>query len=457
MKIGFVFPPMWNRLPEHSLGIWNYEVTRRLVEYCDILIYSRPFALQEEIQCKRRMDPMWNGLSEHSLGIWNHEVTSRLAGYCDMLMYSRPLALQEKVQCNRRIDHRGIITDFDRSVEKYLSIFFRGNKPFYTSTVFFFGYAFKVARDLRRQKCDIVHLYNYPQFIPIIKTLNPQIRIVLNIHGELLSQFDFGEIKRYLKKADIIISCSEFLSEKVRSQFSGFAPRCETVFMGVDPDRFSPGKSLDCAGSSEVKRLLYVGRLSPEKGVHVLLDAFSKVVDRYPGALLDIVGSEGIMPVEYLLSCSVAPSHVAELKQFYSTGYTIPGLRGRLPQNLTNRVTFKGLISHADLPDYYNNSDVYINPSYYESFGMSNIEAMACGTPVVSTPVGAVPEVIEHEKTGILIEPGDPSALADGIIRILDDVRLRRSIIKAAYEKAVSRFSWQSACEKLHALYNSIM
>ncbi len=401
--------------------------------------------------------PASNPFSGSALGIWNYQITSRLAEYCDVSVYSGPFSSQKEGQCYQSVCYRSISANADRWFGNYPSIFFRGNKPSYTSIFFFLGYAFKIAYDLRLQKCDVVHLYNFPTFIPIIKALNPRIRIALNIHGDLLSQFAFGKIRRYLRGTDVIISCSELISEKVRARFPEFASRCETVFMGVDPDHFSPGKTSTFAGVNEVKRLLYVGRLSPEKGVHILLDALATVVDHYPETLLDIVGSEGIMRMEYLVTCSLAQSHFAELTQFYSDNYGVSALRERLPQNLRSRVTFHGFVPHDELPNYYRNSDVYINPSYYESFGMSNIEAMACGTPVVTTPVGAVPEVIDHGKTGFLVEPGNSLALAEGIIRILYDMPLRESITKAAYEKAVSCFSWQCACEKLYSLYNRIM
>lgn len=413
MKTGFIFPPMWDPFSNGSLGIWNYQVTKRLAKYCDVLVYF--------------------GLSD----VWKGD------------------------EYYRGVHYRNISTSFDRRVPRWLlmypSVFSRVNKPFHTSMLFFLWYAFKVACDLRRQKCDIVHLYNYPQFIPIIKAVNPRIRVVLNVHGELLSQFELEKVKRYLAKADYIISCSEFISNKIRTSFPQFACRCETVFMGVDLDRFSPKNNIGCASFSEVKRLLYVGRLSPEKGLHILLDAFATVAERYPETVLDIVGQEGwIMPVEYLVGFSLTPTLLAELKQCYSDGYSVSDLCRRIPPHLLNRVTFHGQVDYNKIHKFYADSDVYINPSYYESFGMSNIESMACGTPVVTSRVGAVPEVVEHDRTGILVEPGDPAALADGIIKILDDSRLRKSITEAAYEKAVSCFSWQCACDKLYALYNSI-
>ncbi len=396
---------------------------------------------------------MWNPFPNNSLGIWNHQVTSHLAKYCDVLVYCGLFALQKRNKYYHGVHYRGVSTYFDKLVEKCRNNHFRVNRPFYTSILFFFSYAFKVAYDLRRQKCDVIHLYNYPQFIPIIKALNPRIRVILNLRGELLTQFGRKAVRRYLAGTDLIVSPSEFISAKTRSRFPEYASRCETVFNGVDPEKFFPRRIDSVAGTSAVKRLLYVGRLSPEKGVHVLLDAFPKVVDRYPEARLDIVGSEGIMPVEYLLSCSLAPSHLAELKRFYSTGYSVSDLRKRIPQNLASRVTFHGQVSHDELPNYYNSADTYINPTYYESFGMSNIEAMACGTAVVTTPVGAVPEVVEHDRTGILVAPGNSSALADGIIKILHDSPLRHSISKTACERAISCFSWRRACEKLYDCY----
>jgi glycosyltransferase involved in cell wall biosynthesis len=109
-------------------------------------------------------------------------------------------------------------------------------------------------------------------------------------------------------------------------------------------------------------------------------------------------------------------------------------------------VTFCGLVPHKDVVNYYHNADIFINPSFYETLGMSTIEAMASGLPVITTPVGGVPEVVEHGKTGLLVKPGDTDELVKAIIRVLEDKDLRLLMGQAARKRAVELFSWERIC-----------
>jgi glycosyltransferase involved in cell wall biosynthesis len=90
-------------------------------------------------------------------------------------------------------------------------------------------------------------------------------------------------------------------------------------------------------------------------------------------------------------------------------------LQRNLSPDAAKRVTFAGLVPHTDVPEYYANADIYINPSFYESFGMSIIEAMGAGLPVVATRVGAVPDLISHGQNGLLVDAASPLAIADAV------------------------------------------
>ena len=98
---------------------------------------------------------------------------------------------------------------------------------------------------------------------------------------------------------------------------------------------------------------------------------------------------------------------------------------------MLGHVTFGSLIPHQEVVNCYHDADIFVNPSYYESLGMSAIEAMACQLPVVATHVGGVAEVVEQGKTGILVAPGDAGALAEAIVCLLGEEKLRVSMEKA--------------------------
>jgi glycosyltransferase involved in cell wall biosynthesis len=106
--------------------------------------------------------------------------------------------------------------------------------------------------------------------------------------------------------------------------------------------------------------------------------------------------------------------------------------------------------------NYYRSADVVINPSFYESLGMSIIEAMACRCAVVATRVGGVTEVMTDRKDGMLVEPGNAPALAESIMDVLGDACLRESIREAAHRRAIAEFSWDRLSESLGRMYTDI-
>lgn len=388
-------------------------------------------------------------------GIWNYEVTRRLARSSDAIVYAHLFSSQKKLENCEGVEYRRFSPSYlDRGFLKYPRVFFHGcnlKRPVLFSYRYYFGYALKIASDLKKQKCDIAHLHTLPQFAPIIKSLNPGIRIILHMHGEELTQADRRMVDRKLRKVDSVIGCSEFVTEKIRHSYPWLDGRCQAIPMGVDPDHFCSGDNPSIARADNIKRLLYVGRVSPEKGLHVLLDAFQEVIKHHPQAQLEIVGSDWVMPPDQLVDLCDDPK-LSDLKKFYSPNYR-SHLEEQLSPALSSHVFFRGHVRHDQVVDYYRNADVYISPSFYESLGMSTIEAMASGVPVIATPVGGVPEVVEDGKTGIMVPSGDSGALAVAILRLLADEELRLSLAKAARSRAIKLFSWDCICENLMLLY----
>ena len=402
--------------------------------------------------------PEWDPRGAASSAIWNYEVTRRLARTCDVTVYQGQSSSQERVECHEGVYYRSISVGCDQHLLRRVIGSFRRRGTertnFIASDLCYAGYALQVANDLRQRKCDIVHIHNFPQFVPIIKALNPGVKIVLHNHGEWLTQVPWNRIERKLRKIDLIIGCSEFISDKIRQRFPRFAKHCHTVYMGVDPDHFCAKSVATADGINGVKRLLFVGRISPEKGLHILLEALEKVVVRYPKTHLQIVGPDWVIPPELLIEWCSDPT-LLELKRFKNVNYR-SYLQSSLSSALVGHVTFCSLIPHRDTVSCYHDADIFVNPSYYESLGMSTIEAMACQLPVVTTDVGGVPEVVERGKTGTLVVPGDGDALAEAILCLLGNNKLRLSMAKAARQKAIEVFSWGRICERLIGLYKSV-
>jgi glycosyltransferase involved in cell wall biosynthesis len=106
-----------------------------------------------------------------------------------------------------------------------------------------------------------------------------------------------------------------------------------------------------------------------------------------------------------------------------------------------------------DVIQLYSHAAVFVCPSVYEPFGLINLEAMACQTPVVASAVGGILEVVEDGRTGLLVPPASPDDLATAIRRVLDDRDLARSLGRAGRRRVEERFSWASVAEQTERIY----
>jgi glycosyltransferase involved in cell wall biosynthesis len=402
--------------------------------------------------------PIWTSGTSGSVSIWVYEIARRLARSCQTVVYARRGQGQPDKENHEGVEYRRISTTRDElriRLLKKLTRFRRKDRPLFVSRLGYRNYISTIARDLKEEKCDIIHVVNFPNFAPVVRAHNPGIPIVLHMHGEWLTQFDSSMVEGWLSKTDFILSVSEFVSQGIRSRFPRYASRCQTIYMGVDPDQF--GRKRGFAGTKKkgAQRLLYVGRISPEKGVHVLLEAFQLVVRHLPETTLRIVGPEWLMPREHIVELS-SDHRVLSLGAFYNGSY-LSFLKKQVPANVAHQVNFIDLIVHEKISSQFDEADLYVNPSFSESLGMSIIEAMASELPVVATRVGGVPELVEEDETGILVEPGDAAALAQAIIRLLADESLRERMGRRAVKRAVELFSWDHICHTLLDKYQNIV
>jgi glycosyltransferase involved in cell wall biosynthesis len=402
-----------------------------------------------------------------SIGIVTDQIVRRLASTCDVIVYTpaKGKTLKKITESHEGVNYQFVPTVSDKILLKILNKLpktFTTKKPDYASSLYYLTYGLIVANELKKQKIDIVHIHNFSQFIPIVRSLNPKIKIAIHMHCQWLSQLDRDAIVRRLHHADLIVGCSEFITEKVRYQFPEFASKCQTVYNGVDSHFFNKKVKDKSNDPNDIKKLLFVGRVSPEKGVHVLLEAFEKVVKQFPNVHLDIVGGIGTLPKEFIIALSDDDPKVANLISFYTadplTGETLSyyeQLQKRLSSETAKKVTFCGSVSHKKLDKYYQNADVYINSSLSEALGMPILEAMAGSLPVVGSRIGGIPEAILNKKTGFVFESGDSEALAEALLRLLRDDNLR-SMGEAGYQRAVELFAWERIVEKLLYHYNNL-
>jgi glycosyltransferase involved in cell wall biosynthesis len=266
------------------------------------------------------------------------------------------------------------------------------------------------------------------------------------MHCDWLVELSRPMLERRLEATDLVLGCSDHVTRGIRARFPGVG--AETRYNGVDVERFRP------APSRPPGTIVFAGRLGPDKGVHVLCDAFRSVRRRVPDARLELVGPEAPVPREMQVALSDDPL-VQELASFYDGSY-VEALRERLGDDV-EAVTFRGALPEADMPAAYARGALVVLPSLEEAFGRSLIEGMACGLPTVATRVGGMPEIVVDGETGLLVAPADADALADALVRLLQDGPLVDRLGAAARARAVERFSWDVIAERTLDLFRSLL
>jgi spore coat protein SA len=355
-------------------------------------------------------------------------------------------------------------TALDRLLSKTLTaglkVFDSGERsgapcPLFASVWYHRMYAMEVARRARQLGCDVVHVMNYSQFVLVIRQLHPRCKISLNMSCEWVTQLDPKLVKKRLKQTDIVVGCSEYITRKIARKFPEYADRCVTV-PNAAQEVSSP------SGPSRDKTVLFVGRLSPEKGVHHLIEAFHRVLERFPEARLRLVGGASAVPLELLIGLSDEP-HVRALQVFYQNGGNgtkdlyLAFLKKQAGQEIGKRIIFEGNVTHDQVGAYYESATVVVNPSLSESFGNSLIEAMMHGLPVVATRVGGMTYTVDNGRTGLLVDAADPQALAKAICEVLQDWELACRMGDAGRQRVMEKFSWDRTADLLLEAYGAFL
>jgi len=229
------------------------------------------------------------------------------------------------------------------------------------------------------------------------------------------------------KRMNRVISVSSVSAEDTIRVFRLDRGKVRVVPNGIDIGVF---KRLDNV-EKEANSLVMVGNTEDrKKGVVYLLKAIQIVKDELD-VKLTIVDRHG----EHT---KYAPRLVDEL-------------------GLQDRVTFTGRLSVDDLVRRYGMAAVAVTASVYEGFGLPCAEAMSCGTPVIATRAGALPEIVGCDGAGILVPPGDPAALAAAIKQVLSDGRLRTEMGEKARRRIEELFSWEVAARKTLEVYREVL
>jgi len=394
---------------------------------------------------------------QNSIAIWTYNIAPLLAETHDVTVYGKINRVQKELKTQPKVRYRflrAFPNKVEQQLEKVIKPFTNKNIPVFASQLHHLDYALPLALSLRQGKYDVTHVHNFTQFIPVIRRFNPQAKVVLHMNGEWLMQLDYDIMAERIAQTDLVLGSSNYVAESVRQRFPQYADRCKTIYNGVNVEAFKQSDHQNGASPEGGFGVLFVGRVSPEKGVHDLIKAFALVAQQFPTAQLHIVGPIGAMPIEYIVGVSEDPL-IKGLAAYYEESYGVI-LQKLVPEHLKEQVHFVGPTPHDTIMQYYEDTAVLVNPSYAETFGMSLVEALASEKPVVATRVGGMVEIVGDEKVGTLVERGDVAALAEAISRLLADGALRASMGKMGRQEVTERFSWARVAQDLVNHYESL-
>ncbi len=285
---------------------------------------------------------------------------------------------------------------------------------------------------LKREKYrpDIIHFHEYLASLPVLVYSRIfRIPLVITEHYTgfvrgVLSRSEKFMARFILKQADIVLPVSEYL----KNALLPYAPktRYEIVPNIVDCSLFSQSK-VNKKADWETKQMIMVGRLDPAKGISFLLEALHKLKKKRTDFFLHIVG-DGTIKEELTRLCD-------EL-------------------DLERHVRFHGRKPKHVMAKMMSESDFFVLPSLFETFGCVVIEAMACGKPVITTDIGG-PNGIVTRQTGILVKPADSEALENGINFMLDSYFTYSN--EKIIEYAKSNFSVSVIGQRLDDIYKTLM
>jgi glycosyltransferase involved in cell wall biosynthesis len=425
-------------------------------------------------------DPMAAGEEQRgSVAIVNWELARCLARRHEVIVYAPRARGQSPLERWGAIEIRRIpfVASRLHKAVQLLAGRSRGAAPYFTSRLYYREYFSRVARDLAASRPDIVHVPNQMQFASLFKDALPGGRVVVHIHQDELAKLDLELLRRELVHVDAVATVSEFVSARARARLPEMAARIHTVGNGVDVLRFRPGvrgRDLQRRDARERPlRLLYVGRIAPDKGVHLLTEAFDRLIREGVSLELTLIGKPGLMPYDLLGRLLDGDGEaLAAVREFYGRSpwawlekeilrrgrsYN-DTLRARLSPAAGACVRFLGTVSLHALIRAYRAADLLVLPSIWqESYGLPVAEAMACGVPVLASASGGVPELIEDGRTGKLVPRLDIEALARELRELAAQPECLRQMGRAARARAERLLTWERSAERLERLYLGLL
>lgn len=299
---------------------------------------------------------------------------------------------------------------------------------------------------IKRLRCDLVHiphLFWMPRTLPCpyVMTVHDLLEHMYSARDRsgLRRSLHFHLTRRVLRGARRILAVSQFTRSELEKLFGIPSAHIEVVYNAID-ERFLRGHASEADRQVLTERylvtfpfLLYAGRISPHKNVVRIIEAFSALKaelekdEKFPDLKLIIIGDE-------------LSKH--------------PDLRRTVVRSgVHNDVRFMGFVPIEMLRVFYDAAKIFVFPSLYEGFGLPPLEAMAHGTPVVTSNTSSLPEVVGN--AAVLVNPENVFEIMRALHRVLLDQPLRDKLKERSYEQA-KKFSWDASARKVLSVYEGV-
>jgi len=311
------------------------------------------------------------------------------------------------------------------------------NPAYYLIVPFFLlGQLRAVTRLLRNERFDLIHAHWLVSqgFIAALSLLitRQKIPLLCTSHGgDLFALKGKGlqRLKRWVMDKSAALTVVSKAMKKTVVDMGIVSDKVEVIPMGVDlKGLFTP----DPRVQRKTDELLFVGRLVEVKGLQVLLEAMPKVLAKHPVIRLVVAGAG---PLESALRAAAAKL------------------------NMTDRVDFLGMVPQSKLPSLYQQATLAVFPfivtksGIQEGFGLVVVEAMGCCCPVIAGDLPAIHDTVVHEENGLIFPSGSSQALADSILKLLDDSGLRARLAGEGRKRVVRNFDWEIIAGKYSQIY----
>jgi L-malate glycosyltransferase len=315
---------------------------------------------------------------------------------------------------------------------QYIKLPFRGAKGYLLNVT-----ALKKA--LKKHKPDLLHIH-YATGYGLLGTLSGYRPRMVSVWGSDIYNFPQQSLLhkkivfKVLSSAQLIGSTSQAMADEVIKTYPILRHKLRVTPFGVDPNQFRLMKEQTAVANTFV--IGTVKALSPNYGIDILIKGYAHFKKE--------LQSRGSTIKTQLLIAGDGP----QKGELVSLCHKL---------NIENEVEFRGWVSHQDVPKIINEMDVFVAMSHSESFGVAVVEASACAKPVIVSRSGGLPEVVEHGKTGFVLEDSSPENLSSCLLKLTEDNELAQQMGGEGRQRVLRRYSWDKSLGVMQNAYHQTL